>query len=64
MRELTNQEVQEINGGLTYSEGFAALGVVIGAGAIAATAPVAAGAALVGVIGICAVDIWSNWWGC
>jgi bacteriocin-like protein len=64
MRKLTNEELQEINGGLSYSEGLAALGVVIGAGAIATAAPVAAGAALVGVMGICAVDIWSSWWGC
>jgi len=60
MRELTENEVQQASGGFSVSEGLAALGVVVTAGAAASVAPFAAGAVLGGVIGITAIDIASN----
>jgi hypothetical protein len=54
---LTDLEAAGIQGGLTVTEGVAGLTLVLGAGVAAAAAPFAAGAALVGVIGIATIDI-------
>lgn len=60
MRELSSEEIQEVSGGYSVSEGLTALGVVAAAGATAAVAPVAAGGVLAGVIGVTAIDIATN----
>lgn len=60
MKVLTEKEVHSIAGAMSTGDGLAALGVVAGAGAIAAAAPFAAGAVLVGVIGIAAIDIFHS----
>jgi hypothetical protein len=57
---LTDHEMSNINGGLTIGEGLTGIGIVLGAGLAATAAPFVAGAVLVGVIGVAAIDIASN----
>lgn len=60
MQELNDVEVQMISGGMSLSDGLAAVGVALGAGALAATMPIAAGAAVAAVIIWSAVDIYGQ----
>ncbi len=60
MREISNHEIDNVNGAMSVGEGLAGLAVVAGAGAIIGLAPFAAGAVLIGVIGISAIDIYTQ----
>lgn len=61
MRELNVNEIEQVNGGLTVSEGLGAVAGVIG---IAAAAPIVgtigAVAGLAGIIGLVGLDIYNT----
>ncbi|MBO9492306.1 hypothetical protein J7384_18235 [Endozoicomonas sp. G2_1] len=61
MRELNVNEIKQVNGGLTPTEGLGAVGATIAVVAAASTVgTVAVVAGLAGIIGIVAIDIASS----
>ncbi|ARA79377.1 hypothetical protein AAY86_20945 [Pseudomonas amygdali pv. tabaci str. ATCC 11528] len=61
MRELNNEELAQIGGGMTVGEGVAAIGVVAAATALAPVTAVGAGVILVGVAGASAIDAFQTY---
>ncbi|KPB86548.1 Uncharacterized protein AC504_1799 [Pseudomonas syringae pv. maculicola] len=61
MRELNNEELAQIGGGMTVGEGVAAIGVVAAATALAPVTAVGAGVILVGVAGASAIDAFPTY---
>lgn len=61
MRELNNEELAQIGGGVTVGEGVAAIGVVAAATALAPVTAVGAGVILVGVAGASAIDAFQTY---
>ncbi|KTC61284.1 MULTISPECIES: hypothetical protein [Pseudomonas syringae group] len=61
MRELNNEELAQIGGGMTVGEGVTAIGVVAAAAALAPVTAVGAGVILVGVAGASAIDAFQTY---
>ncbi|GFZ72840.1 hypothetical protein BVY11_08055 [Pseudomonas amygdali pv. morsprunorum] len=61
MRELDNEELAQIGGGMTVGEGVAAIGVVAAATALAPVTAVGAGVILAGVAGASAIDAFQTY---
>ncbi|MDU8500339.1 hypothetical protein RYB01_14280 [Pseudomonas syringae] len=61
MRELDNEELAQIGGGMTVGEGLTAIGVVAGAVAVAPVTAVGAGVILAGVAGASAIDAFQTY---
>ncbi|MDU8543596.1 MULTISPECIES: hypothetical protein [Pseudomonas syringae group] len=61
MRELDNEELAQIGGGMTVGEGVTAIGVVAAAAALAPVTAVGAGVILVGVAGASAIDAFQTY---
>ncbi|SDW82445.1 hypothetical protein SAMN05444064_10783 [Pseudomonas syringae] len=60
VRELSENEMSQIGGGMTVGEGVAAIGVVAAATALAPVTAVGAGAILVGVAAASAFDAYQT----
>ncbi|CZT27158.1 class IIb bacteriocin, lactobin A/cerein 7B family [Pseudomonas cerasi] len=61
MRELNEQEMSQINGGMSTGEGVAAIGVVVAATALAPATEVGAGVILAGVAAVSAFDAFQSY---
>ncbi|MCK9718435.1 bacteriocin [Pseudomonas syringae pv. syringae] len=61
MRELNEQEMSQINGGMSTGEGVAAIGVVVAATALAPATAVGAGVILAGVAAVSAFDAFQSY---
>ncbi|EGH14611.1 hypothetical protein ALP26_02316 [Pseudomonas savastanoi pv. glycinea] len=61
MRELDNEELAQIGGGMTVTEGLTAIGVVAAAVAVAPVTAVGAGVILAGVAGASAIDAFQTY---